>query len=192
MNNKALNTVGAKIQDVASSVVNSKWGQAVIPTANELNQTISSNTKLAGSLYNENIQKSLTHMFEGLNVPTEEATRMAKTVNVKNYDKAINALSEDISEYTDKPVEKVIERAKTVTQKEISKGIDPENLSIPDKILKYPGAYFTNPDNKIKNTRIATAVTAYAGTAVGARYLSGGTLTTDNYGRKDIAGVPFL
>jgi len=189
MNKKA---IGDTIQDIASSVANSKWGKAVVPTANELNQTISSNAKLAGSLHNENIQKSLASMFQGINIPEAEAVRMAKTVTAKNYDTAINSLSEDIAKYTDKPVDKVIERAKTVTQKEISKGVDASSMSIPDKALKYPAAYFMNPDKHIRNTRIATAVGAYAGATIGGRYLTGGTLTADSYGRKDIAGVPFL
>lgn len=192
MNNKALNTIGATIQDVASSVANSKWGQAVIPTTNELNQTIASNIKLSSSLHNENIQKSLATMFQGANIPEEEATRMAKKVNARNYEQAIDRLSDDIGKHTDKPVDKIIDRAKTVTEKEISKGIDPDSLTIPDKIMKYPGAYFMNPDKKIRNTRIATAAAAYTGVAVGGRYLSGGTLTTDQYGRKDIAGIPLL
>ena len=57
---------------------------------------------------------------------------------------------------------------------------------------KYPQAYFKNPDKKVRNTRIGTAVGAYAALSVGGRYLQGGTLTTDQYGRKDIAGIPFL
>lgn len=189
MNTKA---VGETIHDIASSVANSKWAKAVIPTTDELNKTIINNTKLSASLYNENIQKSLATMFQGINIPEEQAVKMAKSVNAKNYDSAIALLGNDISKYTDKPVDKVIERARTVTQNEISKGISPDSLSVPDKILKYPAAYFTNPDNSIKNTRIATAAGAYAGVAVGARYLSGGTLTRDNYGRKDIAGIPFI
>lgn len=188
MNKKAF---GTTVQEVASSIAKDIFpGKA--PLIHELNQTISSNTKLAGSLHNENIRKSLASMFQGVNIPETEAIRMAQTVNVKNYTQAIDALSDDISKYTDKPVDKVIERAKTVTEKEIHKGIDPDSLSIPDKLLKYPGAYFMNPDKRIRNTRIAAAAGTYAGLAVGGRYLSGGTLTTDNYGRKDIAGVPFL
>lgn len=192
MNNKIVNAVGSKIDDIASSIANSKWGKAVIPTVEELNQTIASNTHLSKSMYNENIQKSLATMFQGIDVPEEEAIRMAKKVNVKNYDEAINALSDDISKYTDKPVDKVMQRAKNITEAELSKAIDPGTISTPEKILKYPGAYFMNPDKKIAGTRIATAAGAYAGVAVGGRYLSGGTLTRDNYGRKDIAGVPFI
>lgn len=192
MNNKALNTIGSKIQDVASSISNSNWAKAVIPTTNELNETIAKNTKLAGSLYNENIQKNLASMFQGINIPEEEAIRMAKNVNIKNYEESIDALADNISKYTDKPVDKVIQRAKEVTNAEISRGIDPDTIPTSSKVLKYPQAYFMNQDKKIKNTRIATAAAAYTGVAISGRYLSGGTLTRDNYGRKDIAGVPFV
>ena len=131
-------------------------------------------------------------MFQGINIPEEEAIKMAKTVNGKNYEKAIDNLSESIAEHTDKPVDKVIQRAKTITEKELNKAIDTDMMSIPDKIMKYPQAYFKNPDKKIRNTRIGTAVGTYAALSVGRRYLQGGTLTTDQYGRKDIAGIPFL
>lgn len=190
MNNKALNAIGSKIQDVASSVASSKWAKNIVPTVDELNQTISSNAKLAKSLHTDNIQKSLATMFQGINVPEQEAIRMAKNVNAKNYEEAINNLSGDISKYTDKPVDKVIERAKTITEEELSKGID--TISTTNKILKYPQAYFMNPNKSVRNTRIAAAAATYAGVAVGGRYISGGTLTRDNYGRKDIAGVPFI
>ena len=192
MNNKALNTVGAKIQDIASSVANSQWAKAITPSMDELNQTIASNAKLAKSIHTENMRKSLGTMLQGIDVPEQEAIRMAKSINSKNYEEAIEALSDDISKYTDKPVDKVIQRAKTVTKQELEKKIDPDTISIPEKVLKYPGAYFMGSDKKVRNTRIATAAAAYAGVTVGGRYLSGGTLTRDNYGRKDIAGVPFI
>lgn len=189
MNTKAF---GETIHDVASSIANSNWAKNVIPSVNELNQTIVNNTKLAQSLHTENIQKSLSTMFQGIDIPEEEAIRMAKNVNAKNYEKAIDDLSDDISKYTDKPVDKVMQRAKAITEEELSKTIDTSTISTADKILKYPKAYFSNPDKHIKNTRIGTAVGGYAALTVGGRYLSGGTLTTDNYGRGDIAGVPFL
>ena len=36
------------------------------------------------------------------------------------------------------------------------------------------------------------AITAYAGIAVGGRLLNGGSLTTNNRGERDIAGIPFI
>lgn len=192
MNNKVLNTVGAKIQDVASSVINSKWAQNVIPTTNELNKTIANNVKLSSSLQNESIQKGIATMLQGINVPETEAIKVAKGIKVSNYSDAINSLGDNISDYTDKPVDKIKERAKSIVEEEISKGIDPDMISKKDKILRYPGAYFMNSDKKIRNTRYATAIGTYAGVAVGGRYLTGGTITHDSYGRKDIAGIPFI
>lgn len=184
--------IGETIDDIASSISNSKWAKSIIPTVDELNKTITSNSKLSSSLHTENIQKNLSSMFKGINIPEEEAIKMAKTVNGKNYEKAIDNLAESIAEHTDKPVDKVIERAKTVTEKELNKAIDADMMSISEKIIKYPQAYFSNPDKSVRSTRIGTATGAYTALSVGGRYLQGGTLTTDKYGRKDIAGIPFL
>lgn len=68
-------------------------------------------------------------------------------------------------------------------------GLNAEGVRHP---LRYAEAYFNNPDNKIKKQRIATVAGTYAGVAVGARYLSGGNLTHDEYGQKNIAGIPFI
>ena len=54
MNGKA---IGETIEDVASSISNSKWAKSIIPTVDELNKTIASNSKLSNSLHTENIQK---------------------------------------------------------------------------------------------------------------------------------------
>ena len=74
----------------------------------------------------------------------------------------------------------------------ISREITDTDISPYQKPFIYPVAYFSNPDKHIRHTRINTAIGTYAGVAVGGRYLSGGTLTRDKYGRKDIAGIPFL
>ena len=90
--------IGETIEDVASSISNSKWAKSIMPTVDELNKTIANNSKLSNSLHTENIQKSLSSMFQGINIPEEEAIKMAKTVNGKNYEKAIDNLSESIAE----------------------------------------------------------------------------------------------
>ena len=182
---------GNNIKEIAQSISKNVYpGKEQL--SKELSETIANNSKLFNSLYTENIQKSLSSMFQGINIPEEEAIKMAKTVNGKNYEKAIDNLAESISKHTDKPVDKVIERAKAVTEKELNKAIDTDMMSIPEKIMKYPQAYFSNPDKTVRNTRIGAAVGTYAAVSVGGRYLQGGTLTTDQYGRKDIAGIPFL
>ena len=60
------------------------------------------------------------------------------------------------------------------------------------KMIVYPKTYYWNPDKTIRNTRIAATIGTASALAVGGRYLSGGTLTTDRYGQKDIAGIPFI
>lgn len=59
------------------------------------------------------------------------------------------------------------------------------------------GNYFTAKDvNKgrmmTSAVRIGGAGAAYMGAATGARYLSGGGLTYNNQGERDIAGIPFI
>lgn len=53
-------------------------------------------------------------------------------------------------------------------------------------VLRTAQGFMSNP------TRAKVAVGAYAGAAVGARVLSGGSLTTNNRGERDIVGVPFI
>lgn len=60
------------------------------------------------------------------------------------------------------------------------------------KLIETPKTYFTHPDKSTRNARILTAAGGYAAASVGARYLTGGTLTRDSYGRNDIAGIPFI
>lgn len=67
-----------------------------------------------------------------------------------------------------------------------------KNFSMPKKGMEYAKAYFSNSDKDVHNARVQTAVGAYAALTVGGRYLSGGTLTRDQYGRNDIAGIPFI
>lgn len=57
--------------------------------------------------------------------------------------------------------------------------------------------YFTaqdRPESKGMTSaiRIGGAVGAYAGVAGGLRALSGGSMTTNNQGQRDIAGIPFI
>ena len=69
---------------------------------------------------------------------------------------------------------------------------DVQNLKWYQKAKEYTSAYYLSPDKKTRNTRIAATVGTASALAVGGRYLSGGTLTTDRYGQKDIAGIPFI
>ena len=56
--------------------------------------------------------------------------------------------------------------------------------------INFAKGYFG--DKQYGGTRIKTVLGAGAATAVGVRYLSGGNLTTNTQGERDIAGIPFI
>lgn len=56
--------------------------------------------------------------------------------------------------------------------------------------MRFAKGYFG--DKTYGGTRIKTAVGAYAGVNLGGRFLSGGGITTNNQGERDIAGIPFV
>lgn len=179
--------IGETIEDVVYSISNSKWAKSIIPTIDELNKTIASNSKLSSSLIEENVQKNIASALNyNLKISPEEANNISKKINIKSFEADINKL--ELDENTSNALKRV---TKNIIKKE-QKNIDVESMSIPEKIMKYPQAYFSNPDKNIRNTRIGTAVGTYAGLTIGGRYLQGGTLTRDEYGRGDIAGIPFL
>ena len=157
---------------------------------NELNQTIANNPKMSAKWMDERVQKRVSDTLEDL-VPKDKIEELSQTVHSATYSDDIDELAKSIGQYTDKAdiASKIMkDEAKEV----IDNGLDNIKPGLYDKITKYPQAYFKNPDKKVRNARIGTAIGAYAGLTVGGRYLQGGTLTTDQYGRKDIAGIPFL
>lgn len=196
---------GQTIDEIAQSIAGSKYAQALYPgkeqLINELNQTIASNTRLASSIMQENVQKPVGSVLNNqVGFDAEEAAKIAKKIKPKSYEADIdnlrNTLAQKIS--NEDELNSTIDKLKKVTEATINKekknGVKVN--SIQDKLMKYPQAYFMSPHKGVNNARIATAIgagaTAYTGLAVGGRYLSGGTLTTDSYGRKDIAGIPLI
>lgn len=157
---------------------------------NELNQTIANDPKMSAKWMDERVQKRVSDTLEDL-VPKDKIEELSQTVHSATYSDDIDELAKSIGQYTDKAdiASKIMkDEAKEV----IDNGLDNIKPGLYDKITKYPQAYFKNTDKKVRNARIGTAIGAYAGLTVGGRYLQGGTLTTDQYGRKDIAGIPFL
>lgn len=64
-----------------------------------------------------------------------------------------------------------------------------------DTLKEFPGMakdYFLDGDFTQNAARIGTAAGLYMGAAAGARYVSGGGMTYNNQGQKDIAGIPFI
>lgn len=53
-------------------------------------------------------------------------------------------------------------------------------------------AYFHPQSKKVLRDRVAAAAGIYAGVNIGGRVIQGGSITRDEYGQKDIAGIPFV
>ena len=56
--------------------------------------------------------------------------------------------------------------------------------------MRFAGGYFG--DKTYGGTRVKAAIGAYAGVNIGGRFLSGGGITRNNTGERDIAGIPFI
>ena len=112
----------------------------------------------------------------------EKALRKDKTFSdLDIVDETVDEIVDDIKSYVRK-----YKSSKKITTDDV------QNLKWYQKAKEYTSAYYLNPDKKTRNTRIAATVGTASALAVGGRYLSGGTLTTDRYGQKDIAGIPFI
>ena len=75
--------------------------------------------------------------------------------------------------------------------------IDTVNLALKDVTgkdkmgyMRLAGGYFG--DKTYGGTRVKAAIGAYAGINIGGRFLSGGGITRNNTGERDIAGIPFI
>lgn len=200
--NDFMSGLGKGIEELASEIAGGNYAKTIFPGMSELEkefaETIAGNKKLMGKkldVYAQNaVDASVDTWATMLNIPQEEMKNLKKTVHASTLDKDVDELAKGLSKYTDK-ANVIADDIKESANEAINSHIGDAGslaLSMGEKITKYPRAYFSHPDKSIRNTRIATAAGAYAGLAVGGRYLSGGTLTRDQYGRKDIAGVPFL
>lgn len=186
MNTKAF---GATIQEIAASMANS-----LIPKNNELLNTTAELFKQSRKYQAQVAKDELTSTLKKADVEDNVIKGITDSMKGKNYEEMIDSVSGDITN-AGTSAETITEMAKKKASGVISSA-NPETIlrhaNAFEKYSTYPQAYFNSPDKKINNTRIGAAVGTYVGTTVGARYLSGGNLTTDSYGRKDIVGIPFL
>ena len=113
-------------------------------------------------------------------------------------DKAFNKLNESLKKDSifSSGADSVMDLTKDISEKyKSTKTVttdDVQNLKWYQKAKEYTSAYYLNPDKKTRNTRIAATAGTVSAVAVGGRFLSGGTLTRDQYGQKNIAGIPFI
>lgn len=69
-----------------------------------------------------------------------------------------------------------------------NKMFGPDGIGFMDKV----GGYFGDPVGGMGRTRAITTAGAYAGVSVGGRVVSGGSITRNSDGERDIAGIPFI
>ena len=89
--------------------------------------------------------------------------------------------------YDNSGIGKIVNKSKIITPEEKAMIRD----SVANKYFN-PIDYFTHPDAKIRKARRVAAVGTYATGAMVTRKLQGGTLTKNEYGEKDIAGIPII
>lgn len=181
--------VGNTIQDVAASVSGSTWWKRITGDghlADEIAETIASSSKLGHD--REKFFSNLSQdLHTKLNMDVDKADAIAKRIKPGNANAVEKAIaSENLDERSAEIMRKA---AKDAAEKsKISAG----DMNLLQAAAEYPRAYFGIADEATRKTRVRTAIAGYAGVAVGGRVLSGGSLTKDEYGRSDIAGIPFI
>lgn len=201
--------IGAKVTEALDSIVSNDYLKKLIPSMQEMNENMarmvsqgkhwqvmnidgSNDNPLNQRLHNIIDYKgnALAELFD-----TKTEKEMKDVINNMNLGN-INDSFQKIYQFTGgndditKEFKKMHKEADKFVQGAASNM--ESTMGTVNYALNMPKAYFSNPDKDIRNARIGAAVGAYAGVAVGGRLLSGGTLTADSYGRKDIAGVPFI
>lgn len=187
MNSKV---VGDTIKDVASSISGSTWWKRISGNgqlSEEIADTIAKSDKLGFDM--DGFRGDLAQKLQTASFDQDVAEKVAKHVSPGYLDQSVNmaAKANGLDERSTEVLKKVAGKVKADTKK-----IDAKDMSLLRKAADYPRAYFGIEDKAVRTTRIATAAGAYAGLAVGGRLLSGGSLTHDQYGRGDIAGIPFI
>lgn len=199
------------IGDIAGQISSSQFFKNVVPTAEgfgqELSAQISSNQKVKISYLQDRLANAVGAAADrplvkaGLSPDEIKAVneQLAQALKGSDYsDAALDTLSGIMSKHNIDDA--TFAKFKKLASKNISDTLNTASVTIEKATLtegmlhplRYASTYFNNPDKTIKKQRIAAVAGTYAGVAVGARALSGGNLTHDEYGQRDIAGVPFI
>jgi hypothetical protein len=147
-------------------------GKAVSLNTANMNQVAKNVARNRSSALNSE-RRALIKSMDGMAQGTKEYVEAAEEVAKLN--KQVAGLH---SAYRTGTVDSVNKALKDVTGK--------------DKMgyLNFAQGYFG--DKKYGATRIKTAIGVYAGANIGGRMLSGGSITTNSQGERDIAGIPFI
>ena len=187
MNTKA---IGTKVEDIAASIAG-----VLKPKAGEMDNSVANLLRDSKKYQNMVAEENLTKSLESSHLGANAIQDIVNNMNGKTVDSAIDSVAEQAEKALGQSAEPFLARAKQQAGNHLADASTNDILAETtkfEKYKKYPQAYFNSPDKKVNHGRIGAVAGVYTGAAVGARYLSGGTLTTDSYGRKDIVGVPFL
>ena len=187
-----------------SKIKESNIYKTIIPDKKQLTEEVaarmSGKTIINSAGIKEEIDSEILEKYQMMGVDiTENISKAFEDFSKSNLDdKAFNELNEALKKDSifSSGADSVIDLTKDISKKyKSSKNVttdDVQNLKWYQKAKEYTSAYYLSPDKKTRNTRIAATVGTASALAVGGRYLSGGTLTTDRYGQKNIAGIPFI
>lgn len=204
-----MNNGSKKIGEIAKDIAGSKYAKAIIPgkenLLNEANSFINNTNKTSMKLRSNEINKQMFNditdtvntinemSLNPLDINKRKIKNITSMMNNTNYSsEAFSKMNKALvneginNDIADALINKFQQNSSTILNSKL-------NVNDYNRFTKasiYTKAYFNNPENK--NIRIGTAIGAYAGLSIGSRYLSGGTLTTNNSGQKDIAGIPFI
>ena len=158
-------------------------------------KTIINSAGIKAEIDSEILEK---YKMMGVDIP-ENISKAFEDFGKSNLDdKAFNELNEALKKDSifSGGADSVIDLTKDISKKyKSSKNVttdDVQNLKWYQKAKEYTLAYYLSPDKKTRNTRIAATAGTVSAVSVGGRFLSGGTLTRDQYGQKDIARIPFI
>ena len=125
---------------------------------------------------------------------TVDAFTKAKDFSDEAYQKLTGKLNDSIPDnpdLADAIVGSIKENVKINTKERKTVQADIDSMPWYEKAKQYTKAYYFQ-DDEPQYARMGATVGGVATVAIAGRYLSGGTLTRDKYGNKDIAGIPFV
>lgn len=175
---------GTIAEDIAGSDSFKKYYKRIVPGAEAFGQELSKSVSKRMS-----VQEAMSNTMNLLANNEEAFKAFQRVKDVGDIEKlgATHKLDSDLVDQLKMVFSKNLENAQKIPRDGTIAAFNPL-----DKAKESTIAYFTNPDKAIRNTRIAAAAGAYGGVAIASRYMNGGTLTRDQYGRRDIAGIPFI
>lgn len=208
-------SVGNKLDDILSSITGSNFAKNVRITVNELNQNMADLAQknkirkvpfLGKDLASQSIGKkgyraalsdAVNDIIDGVDDATAEKLKAfygkgnltadelkAGFTKIMGKDKA-----DDIASKID-----LASQLNDIANSTVS-GSTEDIQSVIGKLNYYANAvpsYFNTADKAVKRDRIIAAAGLYTGVNVGGRVIRGGSITRDEYGQRDIAGIPFI